>query len=192
MTHRPVRHKTTSLRTRRATLRGARSMSVPNGLSCTRYVQVEVGRFRPMASEVNVYAVGGDGGAPEGLGGPRRRLLEQGAERADRFLGELVQRDGPPGQGAQLDALAEVGEEGRSRSAQARSRWNRVIWRAASARTAQSIPWLSSARALRAPPGQRRQGLVAPQHLVAVVQDDAPLSLRRACCTARCCGGFPG
>ncbi len=30
---------------------------------------------------------------------------------------------------------------------------------------------------LRASPGQRRQGLVAPQHLVAVLQDDAPLVL---------------
>jgi len=64
------------------------------------------------AGGLEVDAVGGDRGASEGLGGPRRRLLEQRAEGADRFLVELIQRDGPAGQGAQLDALAEVGEEG--------------------------------------------------------------------------------
>ena len=37
---------------RRATLRRARSISVPNGLSCTRYVHVELGRFTPDRSHV--------------------------------------------------------------------------------------------------------------------------------------------
>jgi hypothetical protein len=52
------------------------------------------------ADGLEIDAVGGDLGDPEGLGGLRRCRAEQGTECADRFPVELIQRGDPAGQSA--------------------------------------------------------------------------------------------
>ena len=117
-------------------------MSVPNGLSCTRYVQVEVGRFRPAASRLTPSAV---------TGAPRKVSADRAAASSSSVLKARI--------ASLLNSFSGTVPRARARSwmpsrrsarkarcsAQARSRWNRTIWRAAPARTARSIPWLSSA-----------------------------------------------
>jgi hypothetical protein len=128
------------------------------------------------ADGLEIEAVGSDRGGPEGLGGLRRCLLEQSAECTDRFPVELIQRHGPAGQGTQVDALSEVRQEGQV----LRPGPVQVEQDDLAGGVGQDGPVDARAQlrqTLRAGPGQRRQGVVGPQHPHPMIQDDAPLVL---------------
>jgi hypothetical protein len=128
------------------------------------------------AAGLEIDAVGGDRGNPEGLGRLRRCLLEQGIECADRFPVELIERHGPAGQGAQVDALAEVRQEGQVlRPGPVQVEQDDLAGGVGQDARVDARAQLR--QALRALPVKRRQGVVGPQHPHPLVQDDPPLVL---------------
>jgi hypothetical protein len=128
---------------RPATLLRARSIWVPNGFSWTRYVQVAVGRFRPMASRStpsaviaairNVSADCADASSSRARNARTASLLNSLSGTVPRAMA----RRWMPSRRSARNARC---------SAQARSRWKRTIWRAAPTSTLLSTLGLSSAR----------------------------------------------